>query len=154
MLACVLALGAALIPSGCGDDDDSGSSEADATAVPGAAEAAELQGEIENFSDEQQIKRVGTAWAEPFAAGDEAMCGYMHPDVVPAAESCPQFAEGALTGGLSLQGSYAGAKVTDVTVSGDTAKATFSNGEPVEFAKDDEGAWKIASVRREGAEAP
>jgi hypothetical protein len=146
VLAFALVIAAALLASGCGGDDDDDT----ATEAPGTAEAAALYDEIADLPDEEQIERVGAAWATPFAAGDEAMCGYLHPDL-----GCnEQFLSGALTGSSAIQESYAGATVTDVKINGETAIAEFSNGEPVEFQKDPEGEWKIAAVRVKGHKTP
>jgi hypothetical protein len=144
MVLVVLAL--TLIGLGCGDDDGDDGNGGDATTL--AEEAAALQEEIAGLSDEDQIKRVGAAWAEPFAAGDEEACGYMHPDIVPSLAACSQFLEGALTGSTRLQRTYEGATVTDVTVMGETATTRFSNGESVEFQKDPDGNWKIIEASR------
>jgi hypothetical protein len=132
-----LLLATALIAAGCGGDDDE---EATTPELPGAAQAAALQEEIADLSDEEQIKRVGAAWAEPFAAGEEEMCAYMHSDLVPAPESCT-----AVTGTSvdPQQRSYAGATVKGVTIEDETATAEFSNGELVEFQRDPDGAWRI-----------
>jgi hypothetical protein len=140
---------AGLIAAGCGgDDNDDGSGEDTATvAVPGADQAAALQEEIADLSDEEQITRVGEAWAEPFAAGDERMCGYLHSDLG-AAASCSIFADGALTGGGELQASFSGATVKRVDVQGDTAFAEFSTGNRVKFQQEPDGAWKVVETPR------
>lgn len=149
-VALLIALITALIAAGCGGDDENGNG--DTTPEPaGAEEAAALQEEISGLSDEEQIERVGAAWAEPFAAEDEAMCAYLHPDV---AGGCSVFVQGALTGSSTIQRSYAGATVTKVTVDGNTASAEFSNGEPVEFSKNPDGEWRITAVRRAGSKEP
>jgi hypothetical protein len=83
---------------------------------------------------------------DPFAVGDEEACPYIHPDVVPAPETCSYLLEGDLVGSIRIQRSYAGATVTNVTVMGETARAEFSNGEPVEFQKDPDGDWKIVEA--------
>jgi hypothetical protein len=141
VLAFALVIAAtALLASGCGGDDDDDT----ATEAPGTAEAAALYEEIADLPDEEQIERVGAAWPTPFAAGNEAMCGYLHPDL-----GCnEQFLAGALTGSIRIQKSYAGATVTDVKINGETATAEFSNGERVEFKKDSDGRWKISAVSR------
>jgi hypothetical protein len=140
VLAFALVIAAALLASGCGGDDDDDT----ATEAPGTAEAAALYDEITDLPDGEQIEQVGAAWATPFAAGDEAMCGYLHPDL-----GCNQmFLEGALTGSTAIQSSYAGATVTDVRINGETANTEFSNGERVEFKKDSDGQWKISTVSR------
>ena len=134
-----------LMAGGCGDDDEAeNGDEAPAVSVPGAEEAASLQEEIADLSDEEQIKRVGEAWAEPFAAGDETMCGYLHPDLA-AEDTCTFFTEGQLTGSVNLQASFAGTTVENVEVTGETAVADFSNDEQVEFGLDPEGAWKVVN---------
>jgi hypothetical protein len=138
--ALLLLLAIALIGLGCGGNDENGG---DATTLVGAEEEAALQEEIEGLSDEEQIKRLGNAWADLFAAGDKAMCPYMHPDIVPAPASCEQFRQGAFTNSVRIQRTYEGATVTDVTVMGETATARFSNGESVEFQKDPDGDWKV-----------
>jgi hypothetical protein len=138
--ALLLLLAIALIGLGCGGDDENGG---DATTFVGAEEEAALQEEIEGLSDEEQIKRLGNAWADLFAAGDKAMCPYMHPDIVPAPASCEQLRQGAFTNSVRIQRTYEGATVTDVTVMGETATARFSNGESVEFQKDPDGDWKV-----------
>jgi hypothetical protein len=139
---------AALIAAGCGDDDDeggeSGEDAATTLAVPGADEAAALQEEIADLSDAEQIARVGEAWAEPFAAGDEAMCGYLHPDLG-GPSSCAEYAVAAPRKG-SVQASFSGATTENVDVQGDTAVAEFSNGEDVTFGQDPEGAWKVIEI--------
>jgi hypothetical protein len=144
LLLSVLALGA-LGLAACGGDD--GDEEETTPEVPGTAQAAALQEEIAGLSDEEQIRRVGAAWADPFATGDEGACAYFHPDIVPVASSCLHLLEGAFTGSVRIQRSYEGASVTNVTVMGETAKAEFSNGESAEFQKDPEGAWRIIAVR-------
>jgi hypothetical protein len=149
-VGCALALAAlALIAAGCGGDDDSGDDSAQEAAttatVPGAAEAAALQEQITDLSDEQQVTRVGDEWADLFGKEDEAMCGYLHPDI---AGSCSLFVEGALTGSTVLQRSYAGATVESVEIKGGTAVAKFSNGGRVEFQKDPNDQWKVISVAR------
>jgi len=133
------------VAAGCGDDDDD-----DATPTPeqvASDEAAALQEEIANLGDKEQIERVGAAWADLFAAGDEEMCGFLDPDIAPSPEACLPYLEGALTGSVEVQSSYAGATVTDVRLQGDTATTTFSNRQRVEFVQDPGGAWKISSVR-------
>lgn len=132
---CVLAL------AGCGGDESK-----DATAEDSrSAEATALYEEIADLGDEEQIKRVGAAWAEPFARGDEVMCDYLHPDI---ADGCSQFVQGALTGSGVLQKSYAGATVRKVEVNGDTSTAEFSNDELVDFGKDPNDEWKITRTSR------
>jgi len=146
MVACVLAVATGAFVAACGDDDDETATEETSSGQPGAAEADALQDEIADLDDEAQIRRIGDAWAEPFAAEEEVMCGYLHPDIAPAPESCDQYLEGALTRSTVVQRSFAGATVSKVTIEGDTAKATFTNGEPVLFAKDLDGAWRITEV--------
>ena len=145
-LACV-AIVIALPVAGCGDDDDDTDDGAATSEQVGAEEADAYQEEIASLGDEEQIERIGATWADLFAARDEEMCGYLHPDIAPSPETCTQFLEGALTASDKLQSSYEGATVTDVRVQGDTATATFSNRQRVEFAKDPDGAWRVASVR-------
>jgi hypothetical protein len=138
----------ALIAAGCGGDDDgddSGQDTATTLAVPGAEEAAALQEEIADLSDEEQVTRVGDEWADLFGNEEEAMCAYLHPDI---AASCALYVEGALTGSTELQRTYAGATVESVEINGRTAVAKFSNGERVEFQKDPNDEWKITSVGR------
>jgi hypothetical protein len=144
LVALLLVLATALA-AGCGDDDEA------TTEAPGEGEAAALYDEIGDLPDQEQIEQVGAAWAGPFAAGDEAMCEYLHPDL---AGCFDQFLEGALTGSLRVQRSYAGATVNSVEVNGPTAVAEFSNGESVEFSKDPDGDWKITAVRRAGSKEP
>lgn len=149
VLALVLA---ALVAAGCGDDDDGDeTAEGQATelGVPGAEEAAALQEDVADQTDEEQIEAVGEAWAELYGAEDEAMCGYLHPDLG-GESSCALYVQGALTGSSKLQASFAGATVEGVSVDGDTATAEFSNGEQVEFARDPDGAWKVIETRRPG----
>jgi hypothetical protein len=136
----LLALGALGLVA-CGGDDDETTTE-----IPGEAQAAALQDEIAGLADEEQIKRVGAAWARSFAAGDAGACAYFHPDIVPAAASCSQFREGAFIGSIRIQRSYGGASVVNVTVKGETARAEFSNGQSVEFQKDPEGAWRVTAA--------
>jgi hypothetical protein len=142
----VVVLAVALIGLGCGGNNGDDGNGGDATTFAGAEEEAALQEEIEDLSDEEQIKRVGDAWADPFAAGDQSMCPYLHPDIAPSPASCLMFQEGALTGSVRVQRRFEGATVTDVTVMGETATTRFSNGEPVEFQKDPDGDWKIVEA--------
>jgi hypothetical protein len=129
---------------GCGGDDDNNGTGAATTTSPAAAEAEALQDEIADLSDEEQIARIGETWAEPFAAGDEAMCAYLHPDLAAdAGETCTLFAEGALARSSILQSSFAGTTVKSVEIKGQTAVATFSNRKPVEFQQDPEGKWWV-----------
>ena len=149
---CVLAfVVTGLVAAGCGDDDDddSGTAEDQATglAVPGAEEAAALQEDIADQSEEDQIAAVGDAWAELFGAEDEAMCGYLHPDLG-GPSSCAEYVMGSLTGSSELQRSFAGATVDRVSIDGETATAEFSNGEQVEFAPDADGAWRVIETPR------
>ena len=149
-IALVVLAAAGLIAAGCGDDDEGDESGADATtalAAPGAEEAAALQDEIADLTDEEQVAAVGEAWAEPFGKGDEAMCGYLHPDLG-GPSSCTEFVKGSLTGSSKLQSSFAGATVENVDVQGDTAVAEFSNGEEVTFRQDPDGAWKVVETPR------
>jgi hypothetical protein len=140
----VLAAALALALAACGGDDDetaAGTAAEDAAAT----EAAALQEEIADLSDEEQIERVGAAWAELFAGGDEAMCEWLHPDI---AGGCSQFIQGGLTGSVELQQSYAGTTVESVEVKGRTAVAEFSNGERVKFEKDSNDEWKVTRTPR------
>jgi hypothetical protein len=141
---------AGLVAAGCGDDDEgdeTAEDQATELAVPGSEEAAALQQEVADQTDEEQIEAVGEAWAELFGAEDEAMCGYLHPDLG-GPSSCAGYVQGALTGSSKLQRSFAGATVEGVNVDGDTATAEFSNGEQVTFARDPEGAWKVSETPR------
>jgi hypothetical protein len=131
--------------AGCGDDEDNGATGAATTTDTAAAEAHALQEEIANLSDEDQIERVGEAWSEPFAEGDEAMCAYLHPDLG-GASSCTLYLQGQLTQSIKVQESFAGARVESVDVKGQTAVADFSNGERVTIQQDPEGEWKVFDV--------
>ena len=133
--ACVFAL------AGCGGDDSKDATAGDAR----SAGATALYEEIADLGDEEQIKRVGAARAEPFASGDEVMCDYLHPDI---AGACSGYVEGALTGSSLLQKTYAGATVREVEVNGDTSTTEFSNGERVDFGKDPNDEWKIVRTSR------
>jgi hypothetical protein len=148
-LALIALAATGLIAAGCGDDDegDGNGDETATLAVPGAEEAAALQEEIADLSDEEQVKRVGEAWAEPFAEGDEAMCAYLHPDLG-GPTSCSDYVTGSLTQGIKLQESFAGATVESVEINGETAFAEFSNGHRVEFGQDPDGAWKVVETPR------
>ena len=130
---------AAIALAGCGGDDD----EETTTEAPGAAEAAALYDEIADLPDEEQIERVGAAWAEPFSQNDEAMCDYLHPDIAPGGSTSSSCTEILGSGPDPLQKSFAGATVKSVEVEGETAVAKFSNGEEVEFQTDPNGEWKI-----------
>jgi hypothetical protein len=146
-LALAALAAAGLIAAGCGGDDDSDDSAEDTAttlAVPGAEEAAALQEEIADLSDDQQVARVGEEWADLFGKEEEAMCGYLHPDIV---GGCALYVQGALTGSTEIQRSYAGATVESVDIKGGTAVTKFSNGERVEFQKDPNDEWKVISVR-------
>jgi hypothetical protein len=138
LLALLLVLATALA-AGCGDDDEA------TTEAPGEGETAALYDEIGDLPDQEQIEQVGAAWAELFAAEDEAMCAYLHPDI---AGGCSVFVQGALTKSTTIQRSYAGATVTKVTVDGNTARTEFSNGERVVFEKDPDDEWKVIDVGR------
>jgi hypothetical protein len=128
----------ALVGAGCGGDDD------DEATTDTQGEAAAVQDEIANLSDEEQIERIGDAWVEPFAAGDEAMCAFLHPDLgAEASETCSFYAEGQLAQSAILQASFAGTTVKSVDVKGQTAVARFSHGEPVKFQQDADGAWWV-----------
>jgi hypothetical protein len=74
---------ARLLIAGWGDDEGDEAGEATTTpaSVPGAEDAAALEEDIANLSDEEQINRVGEEWAGLFGKGDEAMCAYLHPDL-------------------------------------------------------------------------
>ncbi len=140
-----------LIAAGCGGDDEGDDSGADTTTaleVSGGEEAAALYEEIADLSDEAQIERVGEAWAEPFAEGDEAMCAYLHPDLAPEACKEAGYLDGSLTNGSELQESFAGTTVEKVDVRGDTAIAEFSNGDQVKLMTDPDGAWKVVETAR------
>jgi hypothetical protein len=139
-LATIISL-VAIALAGCGGDDD------DATTVEDrpASEAAALYEEISDLPDEEQIERVGAAWARPFAKGDERMCEYLHPDI---AGGCSQYVESALTGSSRIQRSYARARVENVEINGRSAVTEFSNGEQVEFEKDPNDEWKIVRTSR------
>ena len=143
MCVVLVALAAGLLAAGCGDDDDAEETGGEATTltVPGADQAASLQEEIADLSDEDQVARVGEAWAEPFAAASEEMCGFLHPDLG-GPSSCTEFT-GATGSPDKLQKSFDGASVEKVEVTGDTAEAEFSNGERVTFGRDPDGAWKV-----------
>ncbi len=148
-LALVALVSVGLIAIGCGDDEESepGETTAPADSVPGAEEAAALQEEIADLPDEEQVARVGDAWADPFGKGDEAMCGYLHPDLAPAS-SCDFYLEGELTGSSELQTSFEGATVEGVEVDGEGALARFSNENQVRFGQDPDGAWKVVETAR------
>jgi hypothetical protein len=151
-VAMLVLVAAGLIAAGCGGDDEGGESGEDTTsvAVPGEEAAAALYEEIADLSDEQQIERVGEAWADPFGKADEAMCAYLHPDLAPEACVEAAYLEGALTNGSRLQSTFAGTTVKSVEVRGDTAIAEFSNGHGVKFMTDPDGDWKVL----EPAQAP
>jgi hypothetical protein len=134
-MTCVLAL------TGCGGDESKDEAADDSR----SAAATALYEEIADLGDEEQIKRVGAAWAEPFARGDEIMCDYLHPDI---AGGCSKFVQGALTRSGVIQKSYAGATVRKVEVNGDASAAEFSNGEQVDFEKDPNDEWKITRTSR------
>jgi hypothetical protein len=139
-----------LVVTGCGGDDEpdgNGEEQTTELAVPGADQAAALQEDAADQSDEQQVEAVGESWAEPFAAGDEAMCGYLHPDLG-GPSSCANYVQGSLTGSSKLQASFADSTVEGVKVDGDTATADFSNGEQVTFARDPDGAWSVVETPR------
>jgi hypothetical protein len=127
---------------GCGDDDDDATNGATTNAA--TADSAALQDEIANLSDREQVERIGEAWVKPFAAEDTAMCAYLHPDLgAEAPETCATYTDGNLAGGNVPQASFAGTTVDRVEVKGQTAVATFSQGEPVEFQQDSEGRWWV-----------
>jgi NAD(P)-dependent dehydrogenase (short-subunit alcohol dehydrogenase family) len=137
-----------LLVAGCGDDDDdSGETTTAAAAVPGAEEAAALQADIADLSDDEQITRVGDEWADLFGKGDEAMCGYLHPDLG-GASSCAGYLTGTLTQSSPLQASFEGATVESLEVDGETAFAEFSTGNRVKFEPDPDGAWKVIETPR------
>ena len=149
-LALVAFAAVGLIAAGCGDDDgdESGEDTTTTLAVPGAEEAAALQEEITDLSDEEQIAAVGEAWAEPFGKGDETMCGYLHRDLGAGPSTCAEYLSGSLTQSSKLQASFAGTTVESVEINGETALAEFSNGNRVEFAQDPDGAWKVVQTPR------
>ena len=139
-----------VVAIGCGDGDGGEKNAEDQPtelAMPGAEEAAALQDDVSDRSDEDQVEAVGEAWAELFGAEDKAMCAYLHPDLG-GPSSCALFVQGALTGSSKVQKSFAGATVEGVNVDGDTATAEFSNGKQVAFARDPDGAWKVAETPR------
>ena len=140
-VALVALAAAGLLPGGCGGEDEAEETSGEATTVtvPGADQAASLQEEIADLSDEDQVARVGEAWAEPFASGSEEMCGYLHPDL---GTSCSEFI-GATGSPEKLEKSFTGTSVEKVEVTGDTAEAEFSNGERVTFSRDPDGAWTV-----------
>jgi hypothetical protein len=139
LLVPLVLVAVALAGAGCGGDDDD-----EATTEAPGGEAAALQEEIANLSDKEQIERIGQAWVAPFAAGDEAMCVYLHPDLgAEASETCSIYADGALARSNILQASFAGTTVERVDIKGQTAVARFSNGEPVEFQQGPEGEWWV-----------
>lgn len=139
LLVTLVLVAVALAGPGCGGDDDD-----EATTEAPGGEAAALQEEIANLSDKEQIERIGQAWVEPFAAGDEAMCVYLHPDLgAEASETCSLYTEGQLAQSRTLQASFAGTTVESVDVKGQTAVARFSNGESVEFQQGPEGEWWV-----------
>ena len=147
LCAALVALATAgLLAGGCGGEDEAEEPAGEATTltVPGVDQAASLQEEIANLSDEDQVARVGEAWAEPFAAGSKEMCGFLHPDIR-GPSSCTEFigAEGSPD---KFQESFAGASVEEVEVTGDTAEAEFSNGKRVRFGRDPDGAWWVTDA--------
>lgn len=131
--------------AGCGDDEDDDTTGAATTTDAAAAEADALQEEIADLNDEEQIERVGEAWAEPFAAQDEAMCAHLHPDLG-GASSCASYITGEFIGSIKRQRSFAGTAVESVDVRGQTAVAEFSNGERVTFQRDPEDEWKVIDI--------
>ena len=140
-----------LISAGCGGDDENeefGPDTSTAPAVSGGVKAAALYEEIADLSDEEQIARVGEAWAEPFGEENETMCAYLHPDLAPEACKEAHYLDGSLTNGSELQASFAGATVEKVDVRGDTAIAEFSNGNQVKLMTDPDGAWKVVETAR------
>lgn len=125
LLVALVLVAVALAGAGCGGDDDD-------------------EATIANLSDKEQIERIGQAWVEPFAAGEEAMCVYLHPDLgAEVSETCSFYTEGQLAQSRTLQASFAGATVESVDVKGQTAVARFSNGESVEFQQGPEGEWWV-----------
>src|SRR5688572_5983908 len=100
--ALALLAAAGLIAAGCGDDDeDEGNSSGDgeptaesAVSAPGTEDAAALQEEIADLDDEEQVTRVGDEWADLFGNADEAMCGYLHPDLGLGEGSCGLYVQG------------------------------------------------------------
>lgn len=131
--------------AGCGDDEDDDAASPATTTDAAAAEADALQEQIADLSDEEQIERVGEAWAEPFAAQDEAMCAYLHPDLG-GATSCAAYIRGELIGSIGRMRSFARTTVESVDVRGETAVAEFDNGERVDFGQDPEGEWKVTGI--------
>jgi hypothetical protein len=142
-VALVVLAAAGLLAAGCGGEDEAEETGEEATTltVPGADQAASLQEEIADLSDEDQVARVGEAWAEPFASGTEEMCGFLHPDLG-GPSSCSEYI-GATGSPDKLQESFTGTSVEEVEVTGDTAEAEFSNGERVRFGRDPDNAWKV-----------
>ena len=140
---------AGLLVAACGDDegDETGETTTPAAAVPGGEDAAALQEEIADLPDEEQITRVGEEWADLFGKGDEAMCGYLHPDLG-GPSSCADYTEGSLTQSSELQASFEGATVETVNIDGETALADFSNGNRVGFQRDPDGAWRVVDTPR------
>ena len=138
-----------LIAAGCGDDDEDATSEESETAlaVPGAEEAATLQEEIADLPAEEQVARVGEEWAQLYGSADEAMCGYLHPDLG-GASSCTQYTDGTLTQSSELQAAFKDATVDSVEIDGESAMAEFDNGNQVRFEQDSDGAWKVLETPR------
>lgn len=131
--------------AGCGDDEEDATPAATATDTAATEAAEALQDEIANLSDEEQIERVGEAWADPFAKQDEAMCAYLHPDLG-GATACSSNVSGELAGSIRVQESFAGARVESVDIEGQTASAEFSNGQEVRFGQDPDGAWRVTDL--------
>jgi hypothetical protein len=132
----------AIALAGCGGDGEEDKTPPENRVTEGAAA---VYAEIGDLTDKQQIERVGAAWAELFAGGDEAMCDYLHPDI---AGGCSQYVQGALTGSSRIQRSYAGTSVAKVEINGRTAVTRFTNGERVDFEQDPNDQWKIVRTSR------
>ena len=141
----VVAAVVALVLAGCGDDEESATTEA-APAVT-SPRPSEIRG-----SPEQKIEQTGEAWAPLFARDGVAACRYMFAQPV-----CEEFfgrdGEPPEVGDPSgFQESFANATVERVEVEGHKAGAEFSNGELVEFIQETDeprslvGAWFILDV--------
>jgi hypothetical protein len=131
----------ALALAACGGDDETTPAATTTTSgATGATGEAAVQEAVQGLSDEQQIKRVGAAWAEPYSQGDKAMCEYLHFDIEAACSiyTGPNPSEATK--------SFEGAKVESVEVNGKKAIAQFSNGEAVEFTKDPNDEWEVSNL--------
>jgi hypothetical protein len=130
----------AIALGGCGGDDDT-----EPAADQRLEDAAAVYAEIRGLTAEQQIQRVGAAWAHLFSRADEAMCEYLHPDV---AGRCSEYVQSGLTGSPRVQRSYAGTSVSSVEINGQTAVARFSNGEQVAFEQGPGDRWMVVRTSR------